>query len=460
MIKINKIKLNNFRFFTDDEKHNTFEINGQNMLVYGENGSGKSSLFKAFEFLAQTNIDKDIFLKSKNIFTNKAPSIHFNLDNQQEVIIDEDNLSNNYAYLEALAIYKPMLEYKNLLKIHYQTDSSKEEINIYDMLRELFREYPLGKKLLLGDIKNPDVYFTTLQDILNSNVLDDINGFLLKFDDSFYISKFFFDMEFTEDGKVEFIVNVKIDFMNNSLNIYHHFLNEARLSALAIAIHFAIIRNVSDKLENSSLKLLILDDLLMSLDMSNRLSLIEILKEYFVDFQIFLFTHDRAFFDILKDKMSWEKFEIYINNSQKIEKPFIKKSLNYFESAKKYFEEYDYPASANYLRKEVERIKELKDKREASINNDNKIFKKLKKMILSSDLNNIENRDKVCGKLIGFKQGLEEESDSVIEIDLRNIKSITDRILNPQSHDDTSRPLYKKELEEAIEVIREIRENV
>ena len=68
MIKIDKIQLNNFRFFTDESKHNTFEIDGKNMLVYGENGSGKSSLFRAFEFLAQTNIDQATFLKSKKFF--------------------------------------------------------------------------------------------------------------------------------------------------------------------------------------------------------------------------------------------------------------------------------------------------------------------------------------------------------------------------------------------------------
>ena len=45
MIKINKIQLNNFKFFIDDEKNNTFEPNKNGMLIYGENGSGKSSLY-------------------------------------------------------------------------------------------------------------------------------------------------------------------------------------------------------------------------------------------------------------------------------------------------------------------------------------------------------------------------------------------------------------------------------
>ena len=47
-----------------------------------------------------------------------------------------------------------------------------------------------------------------------------------------------------------------------------------------------------------------------------------------------------------------------------------------------------------------------------------------------------------------------------MEIDLKDIRSINDRILNPQSHDDTSQPLYKKELEEAIAVVQKVRDTI
>jgi len=471
MIKINKIQLNNFRFFGDDEEHNTFELNGQNTLIYGENGSGKSSLFRAFEFLAQTKVNKEEFGYSKNIFGTQPPSLVFELDNDQTLIIDENHLENNLDYIKALSIFKPMLEYKNLLKIHYQTDKSKEEINIYEMLRDLFKEYPISQEMKkanpnlvglerLGEIKNPDSYFNMLRDILNTGVLEDINSYLLKFNKLFHIDTFFFDKEFTEDGKVEFVVNVKIDFMENLLDTYHHFLNEAKLTALALAIHFAIIRNVSDKLENNSFKLLILDDLLISLDMSNRLNLIDLLKESFSDFQIFFFTHDKGLFEIFKDKMEWKAFEIYVKQSDGgFEVPFIKKTLTYFESAVKYFGEHDYPACANYLRKEVERLKKIKEAQE-QIHNEGRILKKFKKMIYSFDLGEDAHDATIKRKLIGFKKGLEEERDSSVEIDLRNIKSITDRILNPQSHDDTSKPLYKKELEEAFVIIEALKEQM
>ena len=72
------------------------------------------------------------------------------------------------------------------------------------------------------------------------------------------------------------------------------FLNEAKLTQLALAIRFSASRV---NLHESGLKLLVLDDLLVSLDMSNRMKVVEILlSESFADYQKIILTHDRGFF--------------------------------------------------------------------------------------------------------------------------------------------------------------------
>jgi hypothetical protein len=268
-----------------------------------------------------------------------------------------------------------------------------------------------------------------------------------------------------DDLKADPIVNLNVKFKNRDINEFHNFLNEARLSSLAISIYFATILKLSEDLGRDTLKILVLDDLLISLDMNNRLSLVNILTEKFSNFQIFFFTHDKAFFEVFKSKTSknsWKYIEMYLDkNEDGIAKPKIKISLNYMESAEKYLKEFDYPACANYLRKEVERIKKIKEKQEKGSIDEIKIFNKFKKMVLDSYFENYDNNifGKIFGKLKGFKSGLIDTNNTLIEIDLRDVKSITDRILNPQSHDDNSQPLFKRELEEAIETIKKIKED-
>lgn len=45
-MKLQKIEIRNFRGFPGPAVY-TFELNGKNLLLYGENGSGKSTLFHA-----------------------------------------------------------------------------------------------------------------------------------------------------------------------------------------------------------------------------------------------------------------------------------------------------------------------------------------------------------------------------------------------------------------------------
>jgi wobble nucleotide-excising tRNase len=75
-------------------------------------------------------------------------------------------------------------------------------------------------------------------------------------------------------------INLKIDFFEKAIPKHQLFLNEARLSALAISLYLA---SIGVNPLTGSLKILVLDDLLIGLDMSNRLPLLEILKKHFIE---------------------------------------------------------------------------------------------------------------------------------------------------------------------------------
>ena len=68
MVRITKIEIKNFRAFP-----RTYQIAlhkaGKNLLVYGENGSGKTSLYLALELFLESSEDTSIrFENFQNIF--------------------------------------------------------------------------------------------------------------------------------------------------------------------------------------------------------------------------------------------------------------------------------------------------------------------------------------------------------------------------------------------------------
>ena len=438
-IKINKIQLSNFRFFIDDEKNNTFEVNGQNMLIYGENGSGKSSLFKAFEYLSKisnTDISNE-FKKDKNIFNiEKESFINFEFDNGETLeIIDDSDTNSDLVFINNLSVFMPMLEYKDILEISYETNTKNDTKNLYGFFEQILKEYPIGDSKVLRNLNEAqdERYFDILKKILNDELFDTINLFLEEFNQGFKIEKINFSAVYRT-------IRLDIDYFGEIKSNYHNFLNEARLSALAISIYFAIIKKQFSLLENNSLKILVLDDLLISLDMGNRLSLIKILKSEFSDYQVFFFTHDKSLFEILKDKMDWKSYEIYVNDTKyDYEVPLIVKKETYLTRGREEFKNERYDCSANLLRKYSEEL----------------LFKYLPKKQRYSD---------TCDKLqlnVLFQKTLtlSKDNDSEINILIKELQSFNKTLFNPQSHND-DRNLYKKELKDAIDVLEELKDKI
>ncbi|WP_208734638.1 hypothetical protein, partial [Corallococcus praedator] len=103
------------------------------------------------------------------------------------------------------------------------------------------------------------------------------------------------------------------------------FMNEARLTALALAIRLAMVGDKFKGIEGrDDLRILVIDDLLISLDMSNRMKVIKYLKDNpdFKNYQLIILTHDKGFFDILKniftkgyDTDKWKWFEMFDNGN-------------------------------------------------------------------------------------------------------------------------------------------------
>lgn len=436
-IKIKSLELINYRFFYDkDEINNKFDFDSKNVLIYGENGSGKSSLYKALELLTKNKIEKGYFSKEKNIFSDTNPRVDFTFSNDRELTFDPDSEDPQIFeqrkpdFINNLDIFKPMLDYKKLLNIHY-SQVETDKINIYNMLKQTIRDFPVqynSQNIKLFDIPDPNEELKEIENILNNVLLDDINELIRLFsnDLEFKINKFKTSIHKAEDNKLEPFVNMYIDYKDNPINSYHSFLNEAKLSALAISIYFACIKKLFGSISNNSIKILVLDDLLISLDMSNRLKLIKILKNEFSDFQIFFFTHDKELFELYKDKLDWKSFELYLDNSDQIPKSLKKESLSLIEKANKFFDEKEYDLCGVLLRKDLERIL-------------NKYLK-----------------PKKSEKLYNLVEKAKEITPNTEKSILDKILTHTKHILNPSSHND-NRNIYSEEIKEALKDLEEIR---
>ena len=141
------------------------------------------------------------------------------------------------------------------------------------------------------------------------------------------------------------------------------FLNEARLSALALSIYFAGRLTCTPAVASDVLKLLVLDDVLIGLDHANRLPVLDLLQKHFATWQIVLLTHDRGWFDMARgwlDDKAWHCIEVFEGYaSAPAPMPVVRATANYLAKqyllhAKQLLADHYVEASANYARQAFE----------------------------------------------------------------------------------------------------------
>ncbi|MCK5111693.1 MAG: AAA family ATPase [Arcobacteraceae bacterium] len=281
----------------------------------------------------------------------------------------------------------------------------------------------------------------------------------------------------------EDIRNIDFKILLSGIELKEHWqkLNEAKLSALNIAIYLSSVLQ-----KKPDIPILVLDDLLISLDMSNRDRILKLLLDrsgrYFDnEYQIMIFTHDKAFYELAKYKIeyqdidNWNFFELFVDNEEVIEKPYLNEKANegYHDKAIEYFEKREYAISSNFLRKEVEKqiheylgLRTLDGAIDTAKIKDNyrkleECFPKLIGALSAFDncqkITNPDIREEKCLLFAEVVTNAVKSIQNIINEDsFHDINGIKNRILNPQSHNDWETPLYKKELEDAIALINEL----
>jgi AAA15 family ATPase/GTPase len=539
MKKIDKIRIKNFKAFPELQE---FDLQRKNLLVYGNNGSGKSSLYWALYTLLQSSEktvervndyfseydgnNESTFQSLRNIFSAESESyVEIVLQGELPIRISKGHISDvqNASVKEANKA-SDFINYKLLHNFYNSTH--KNQLNLWDVFnRDVFPYFLHSKKS-----------FTERLDYLHDNLPKQTNNYhkfyprtsnkykqykknisefnrelttLIKQIDiqanivlknKFGIDDINITLDYSKElnwdknndrkfSKPEIKLTIKVK-RNGNFITYHRpqsFLNEAALTRIAISIRLGALFT---RLATSEWKILVLDDMLISLDISNRMLVSKIIleDEDLKDFQKIILTHDRGFFDILKsktDNSEW-KYLKFTKNEQKIDsKPEIKVDETDLEKAKDFFEKNEFEVCANYLRKEAEKIiknylnKELTTKFETLSNLIGQAKNKIKSERLARFNKLFEHNDlplekikddfehdttltpEIRGKLNTLKTHLfnfliseNSQEDKIIKL-LSELETIKDGILNPASHA-TSTPLYPQELKDAIEVIRKL----
>lgn len=163
-------------------------------------------------------------------------------------------------------------------------------------------------------------------------------------------------------------VRAKVKYLGKEIPKPHIFLNEARLSAIAISIYLGMVKR---HVQGIPCKVLFLDDIFIGLDISNRLPLLEILNTDFSAYQVFITTYDKPWYEFVRTNYlnrnnKWKCFEIYAGRTKKgFTIPVVKEikgqgnndHLTYFiQTAEDYHNKGDNKAAGVYLRSAFEAI--------------------------------------------------------------------------------------------------------
>lgn len=511
MAAISRITIDGFKAFPNSF---TLDLGGNNLLMYGENGSGKSSIFYALHSLLQSKCGQD----KNNVYfdINHAESIvnQHTRKNNAKVEIQFENSDVTYSishngYQESVAqAVSPVkdlngkcvfINHKFLFNVFAFRNSQYIDlfpVFIKDILpftltrdqsqyiSELYDEIMVGVERKNRRTTNTysdkiQRFNDELQEVINKinannipNASDLYNKFFRNEDEPELRIRLIYDnnidhipqpgrsywLRLGYKFKQVFIANaprterlshrkellspvisLSVEEKQNdgtftAIKKPQTYFNEAKLTAIALAIRFSLLDTISPE----DGRFIALDDMLISLDMSNRTKVVDyLLKEVVGKYKIYLFTHDKYFFEYFKHRSkkssdSWIYREIYMSDNT----PYVRDSRTYLGNAEYYIREHEYEIAGNFLRKEAEAFCKHFLPKKWQYTEDYGIL----------DLNGLIQN---C-----IRYAKESNLPDVSLFD--RLDDYRKFVLNPSSHDSYDVVKFKNEVEKCLETLKEL----
>jgi energy-coupling factor transporter ATP-binding protein EcfA2 len=544
--RLQKIEITNFKAFRK------FDLNleGRHLLVYGANGAGKSSLYWALYTFLQSarkptaevakyfdpgsderllNIHEDpvsapgrIALKLKNWSNAEEATYAISYTEHQthnRSLILRGNLASDfitYRFFFGFSHFRnsehfdlwPLFE-KEILPFCVSTSGESP----LEQWRKIESGMPNPHRLKGVSGGNAFERFAQATQVFTDllpNIVDLIDAEAQRF----------YDSHFSEDDGIKIELKLRVtknaECSGSTTNNFkftrpvisfgirvggqdvkrpQSFLNEAKLTQLALSVRFAAsLVNLHD----SDVKLLVLDDLLVSLDMSNRMKVVEILlSETFDGYQKIILTHDMGLFREFRRALGnnhadWQCVRLEGKPSDptvscKSEKSDTQKAEEYLhghnldeaalclrkacEDTAKRFIDHDEAIPTKDFLKLSEALRAARNKIHAGLNVE--LYEKIvrftpeahRRFLIASSDDDIDAESSLSeadkGRLKESRKNLRKMVSADHVEKLRKIKVIddvlacTERVLNPAAHSGTP-PLYKKEVQDALILIKNL----
>lgn len=526
MASISKITINGFKAFP---KEFNLNLDGKNLLMYGENGSGKSSIYYALHALLQSQcheIQKYFNKNSDECIVNTmtatpVPKVSVKFENsditynisengyeesiQQPtspikdlngkcVFINHKFLFNFFSFRNSQYIDLFPVFIKDILPFTLTTDKSRYISQIYDEINIGIQRKGKGK-LIAYDYKNKIKKFNNevkyIIDYINTNaprtatkiyndffrdsgapnlriILNylDNKDEIIQNNNSYWLRLGYRYEEEKIAGKLQKVkISNRLEILNPVITLSidedkedgsftpiakpQSYFNEAKLTAIVLSIRFSLL----DTITAQDGRFLALDDMLISLDMSNRMKVIRYLLDDVADkYKIYLFTHDRLFYHTLKriietqySKDEWNFGGLYLNDLDSPLKPeFMPETTSKIKDAHEAYKRHDYFRCGTLLRQLCEQcLKEL--------------FPDSYRIIENIQTGLTENKS-LDQQILSLEEFCCKEK--IDYAPFKDLKIYKDLFMNATAHNDITSPFYRNEIKRclhAIEVLSQIK---
>lgn len=264
-----KLNIEAFKVFSESTE---IIIDKKNILLYGENGSGKSSIFEAIKIIFLRDL-----IESRKISSTTTP------ENAEQIKNDLYSSYNNSTTANPFKLIINDFDYLNFNSNNYQVFmispemlSTGDSISLRNILTSAWFHID-------HDIDN---FMSEWSEIIAEEVTEQMNQL------------------FKENIEIRFDDNYKCIVSDTLINLTRKeelsfYFNEAKLHLIKLLIIFNIIQINIDPSSNKK-KIIVLDDFITSLDAANRTFLMRHIMKCFSNFQKIILTHNISFYNLVR----------------------------------------------------------------------------------------------------------------------------------------------------------------